>query len=437
MNTPNDPNREELDRLIKAFGGLRPMARRLNIPLGTVQGWQTRGNIPSARIDSVRDLARQHGVEFSQSETANKARRASLSLSALRGRGQKKRETKDTPDFSQKTDASSETRAKKIRFHSGHWALALAVCALGAIVLRPLWAEPIDTRILGTQQNTDPAGLALRIETLENSLEETLKANEEIRAELALLAEREANTASGNSDVSAQLNALSAQLRRDIRQERARLALEQRNAAQERRNIEAQYRALEDRLQIVLIPESTQARQAAFQSLFALEALRADLEYGRDFQTSLGVLEQIAATWAEDWPGHQSIDALRPLAGGGLASDAELRLLFENGVGRARARYEAQRAQNWQDSVLAFARNLVQWRNVRAPVSDNPFEQAAKNVRENRHDLALSMLAPTGIAEVDNPLYPWFEAQRARQQAEKHLQALRRSFFEFERRDAP
>ena len=40
--------------VIGAFGGIRPMAHKLNVPVSTVQGWKERGIIPEARLEEIR-----------------------------------------------------------------------------------------------------------------------------------------------------------------------------------------------------------------------------------------------------------------------------------------------------------------------------------------------------------------------------------------------
>ena len=48
--------------MIDAFGGIRPMAARLGIPVSTVQGWKQRDTIPGARVGLVESAAAEHGI---------------------------------------------------------------------------------------------------------------------------------------------------------------------------------------------------------------------------------------------------------------------------------------------------------------------------------------------------------------------------------------
>lgn len=50
--------------VIKRFGGIRPMATKMDIPVTTVQGWKKRNTIPANRRDDVLVAAAKHGVDL-------------------------------------------------------------------------------------------------------------------------------------------------------------------------------------------------------------------------------------------------------------------------------------------------------------------------------------------------------------------------------------
>jgi len=58
------------ERIIARFGGIRPMAHKLNVPVTTVQGWKKRGAIPESRHDDIRSAAAVHGVDIDPDELA-------------------------------------------------------------------------------------------------------------------------------------------------------------------------------------------------------------------------------------------------------------------------------------------------------------------------------------------------------------------------------
>lgn len=51
--------------IIDAFGGIRPMASKLGIPVSTVQGWKQRDSIPAARMAAVQAAAAAAGISLS------------------------------------------------------------------------------------------------------------------------------------------------------------------------------------------------------------------------------------------------------------------------------------------------------------------------------------------------------------------------------------
>lgn len=48
--------------IIDAFGGIRPMATKLGVPVSTVQGWKQRDSIPAGRMGAVREAAAAAGI---------------------------------------------------------------------------------------------------------------------------------------------------------------------------------------------------------------------------------------------------------------------------------------------------------------------------------------------------------------------------------------
>ena len=56
------------ERLIQRFGGIRPMANKLEVPVTTVQGWKKRGAIPATRLNDLRLAAQRHGIKLDEAE---------------------------------------------------------------------------------------------------------------------------------------------------------------------------------------------------------------------------------------------------------------------------------------------------------------------------------------------------------------------------------
>lgn len=57
-----------VERIIERFGGIRPMAHKLDIPVTTVQGWKKRGAIPLNRHADLRASAAKHRIVLDEAD---------------------------------------------------------------------------------------------------------------------------------------------------------------------------------------------------------------------------------------------------------------------------------------------------------------------------------------------------------------------------------
>lgn len=64
-NQPQQQPLENAVEIIEKFGGIRPMASKVNIAVTTIQGWKKRGVIPANRIDTVLHAAKSQGIDLS------------------------------------------------------------------------------------------------------------------------------------------------------------------------------------------------------------------------------------------------------------------------------------------------------------------------------------------------------------------------------------
>jgi hypothetical protein len=62
------PDVGAVDRIVERFGGIRPMANKLDIPVTTVQGWRKRGAIPLARHADLRVAAAKHAIALDNAD---------------------------------------------------------------------------------------------------------------------------------------------------------------------------------------------------------------------------------------------------------------------------------------------------------------------------------------------------------------------------------
>jgi len=55
---------ENAEKIIEAFGGIRPMAKKIDVAVTTVQGWKKRNVIPGTRRDLIIQAAAEHDVDL-------------------------------------------------------------------------------------------------------------------------------------------------------------------------------------------------------------------------------------------------------------------------------------------------------------------------------------------------------------------------------------
>ena len=53
-------------RIIERFGGIRPMATKMGVPVTTVQGWKQRNAIPVNRRDDILKAATENGINLDE-----------------------------------------------------------------------------------------------------------------------------------------------------------------------------------------------------------------------------------------------------------------------------------------------------------------------------------------------------------------------------------
>ena len=53
-----------VEMLINRFGGMRPMSRKIDVPVSTIQGWKKRDFIPAEHVDKISAAARKHHVSL-------------------------------------------------------------------------------------------------------------------------------------------------------------------------------------------------------------------------------------------------------------------------------------------------------------------------------------------------------------------------------------
>jgi len=99
-------------QVIAAFGGIRPTAGKLDVPVSTVQGWKERGVIPESRHGEIRAAASAHGIALDDAVLAASAEGpAETPASAEPGAPDATAGKKSAPETAADETAADETAA--------------------------------------------------------------------------------------------------------------------------------------------------------------------------------------------------------------------------------------------------------------------------------------------------------------------------------------
>lgn len=169
------------EAVVERFGGIRPMAAKLGVPVTTVQGWKGRNQIPAGRFDSIRSSAAEHGVDLSAAaaavpaddafaEDAQDAQDDAPAVDAAATEAVETAAPAETADAAEPADTADDPSPPPARGGSGgalSWvALVLAAAALGVV----LYGQ-FGPKAPGTGQATLPPDVSDRLDRLETRVQ--------------------------------------------------------------------------------------------------------------------------------------------------------------------------------------------------------------------------------------------------------------------------
>jgi uncharacterized coiled-coil DUF342 family protein len=141
---PENPGQDNpAEQIINLFGGIRPTANKLHVPVTTVQGWKKRGAIPEARHGDIRAAAEQHGIAVDPALLA-----ASKPPEEMEGAEDRQPETGEAPAV---PAAAGERAAREAEEKAGPAREAAAAEPAGPAAV----SEPADQERLGEPGEVD------------------------------------------------------------------------------------------------------------------------------------------------------------------------------------------------------------------------------------------------------------------------------------------
>jgi len=150
----------DAETVIDRFGGIRPMAQKLDIAVSTVQGWKTRNHIPENRLQDIQDVAAREGIALTPlepgEETAQRETQDADPADTADTDGPKAVESEPADTTGQPTQAETEPAAaapppvvQTTRRPSGTaWlALLVAITAAGGVATQSYWRPGVDAAL--------------------------------------------------------------------------------------------------------------------------------------------------------------------------------------------------------------------------------------------------------------------------------------------------
>ena len=145
------------ETVIDRFGGIRPMAQKLDIAVSTVQGWKARNHIPENRWQDIQDVAAREGVDLTPSESGEGTPRDG-DRDETAAAETAETATADVSDSGpdEKTGPAPEPDAappppvvQAVRRPSGTaWlALIVAIAAAGSVATQSYWRPGVDAAL--------------------------------------------------------------------------------------------------------------------------------------------------------------------------------------------------------------------------------------------------------------------------------------------------
>ncbi len=379
-NPQQPPNALELfpdaERIVDAFGGVRPMAARLGIAATTIQGWKSRGNIPDARRTEVHDAALAAGIDLAAMEPLDAA------APAMPG-GDQPAPDNVTPEEPAPGNAAVAAAPAARSASSIAWlALAIAAVAGIAVATQPIWLpaqsgdasdNPAAAKLAALEAAVDLGPLAARIDALESALKSQREAA--MRQAAALQAAlRKAASQPAAPDLAPRLDALAAQRNQDReglvsvseRLEALARAMQLAGANQ------SETRALElgsiraELAELAARIDDASARRVSVDSetatlVLAVATLEDAVSSGAPFNTPLAIIERIAGN---DPALSGFIAVLASHAGGGIPTQARLTRDFDAISARVGAPLWTNTGLSWIDKILLQIDSLVTIRRL-------------------------------------------------------------------------
>lgn len=418
-------------KVIEKFGGIRPMAQKLDVPVTTVQGWKKRNNIPENRADDIIKAAKEHNINLDSliASNANANEKAATSQASAPSSNAPKSGVSATSSASQQDSMECVYEGKEAvefarQMHTknmkngllGGTAIVISLIALAGVYLVSPSNAPSSNALAKFEQQLDQTQLVVNQQN--ENFSERISALEAGRIQLSDMIDNrlgEVQSQSVNVDT-----ALFDRLQEQIEGLRLRMA-DNASMADAYNELSQSVTNIQTRLGSI-----EQGLSAARQSLQQSDISGADLK-AATLMVSLGYLrmvlnraEPFAADYAlmRQWVGAQNdpelaqaLDRLAPYATEGVLSSDQLKSSLLGMAEEVIAASLNGEDVSISDKITAQLNQLVSIKKDGVPVSgtaaDDKLQQAVSYLDSNQVAGAVATLN-TLDPDVRQVLAPWF-----------------------------
>ena len=415
--------------VIDAFGGVRPMATRLGVAATTIQGWKSRGNIPDARRQEVRDVAAAAGIDLSDlpaiapaqavPESEEDAVPAAVEINPAA--------EEDIP-----ADPSPAVPAEKPGGRGVAWLALVAAVAVGAaLYTQPKWSPLVYGEPAASAQ-TVPSALLARLDALEarpapppldpvvarlDALDAALRNLPDTPEAGPDLTPRIDELAAGLAQTGAQIDGLSSKLDEAAQGTKTALADVAEDLRGEVASLRDEFAVLSDQLEDLRGGNAAATGRTTGLAL-AVVSLEQSVVAGDPYGNVLAAVERLSDG---DVNVADAVTALKADAGTGIPTRAALEQQFAMLAPTLGEPLWANTGVSWADRILARVDSMVSVRRVEdASGNALPARQAEQAVAAG--DLAQAVAA---LADTTGPAADWVRDAERRINAENAVAALR------------
>ncbi len=364
MNDYTDTGLQDCTAVIAAFGGIRPMAHKLGVPVSTVQGWKQRNAIPQNRVGDILAAADTHNIDLAAVIDASGPDEVSPTPAA------------DSPVISPaRTQIGGSVRKQNDR-----GAFSVALIALIVALAAGGWS------VFGDRQSADFTGISERLTALETapktgdtagSRQQFADDLTELRAALDRIAKVQEEFTGPGEDIGQIIERLEAA--------ETRLDQTQRNSDRQARaakaaSVAARGKIEKLRQQLTALggnrPVAGQNAAGAAGLALAAGRLRRAVDNGDAYENVLATLRTLSAG---DAAIGAILDRLSKHADTGVAARDALTRAFPSVARDVAAAANSADASGWTDRTLQRIRNTVSIRRIGADVpGDTPGAKVAR-----------------------------------------------------------